>query len=176
MSHGYYWFDKYFVDKTICPRCKNPVITLNLTNKELKQIQQISEDETFIQEMISLKDNNLEEFNSRMQQFETCETLYKISTDESFINAMIQLKEKDPIEYQLKLQQLKNQLQQQEQINQQQVQTQTKPTEKQVTCPKCGSTSITAGQRGYSLIWGFIGSGNTVNRCSKCGHKWKPSK
>ena len=100
----------------------------------------------------------------------------QISTDESFINAMIQLKEKDPIEYQLKLQQFKNQLQQQEQINQQQVQTQTKPTEKQVTCPKCGSTAITAGQRGYSLIWGFIGSGNTVNRCSKCGHKWKPSK
>ena len=41
-------------------------------------------------------------------------------------------------------------------------------------CPRCGSTSITAGQRGYSLLWGFIGSGNTVNRCSNCGHKWKP--
>ena len=110
------------------------------------------------------------------EKYEGEYVLKQISTDESFINAMIQLKEKDPIEYQLKLQQFKNQLQQQEQINQQQVQTQTKPTEKQVTCPKCGSTAITAGQRGYSLIWGFIGSGNTVNRCSKCGHKWKPSK
>lgn len=43
-----------------------------------------------------------------------------------------------------------------------------------VKCPKCGSTSITAGQRGYSLLTGFIGSGKTVNRCAKCGYKWKP--
>lgn len=43
-----------------------------------------------------------------------------------------------------------------------------------VKCPKCGSTSITAGQRGYSLLTGFIGSGKTVNRCANCGYKWKP--
>lgn len=43
-----------------------------------------------------------------------------------------------------------------------------------VKCPKCGSTSITAGQRGYSLLTGFVGSGKTVNRCANCGHKWKP--
>ena len=48
------------------------------------------------------------------------------------------------------------------------------PQPKLPKCPRCGSTSITAGQRGYSLLWGFIGSGNTVNRCSNCGHKWKP--
>jgi len=41
-------------------------------------------------------------------------------------------------------------------------------------CPRCGSTAITAGQRGYSLLWGFLGSGNAVNRCSNCGNKWKP--
>lgn len=44
----------------------------------------------------------------------------------------------------------------------------------QVKCPKCGSTSITAGQRGYSLLTGFIGSSKTVNRCANCGHRWKP--
>ncbi len=33
--------------------------------------------------------------------------------------------------------------------------------------PKCGSTNITAGQRRYSLLTGFIGSGKTVNRCAK---------
>lgn len=44
----------------------------------------------------------------------------------------------------------------------------------QIKCPKCGSTAVTAGQRGFSLVTGFIGSGKTVNRCSKCGHKWKP--
>lgn len=43
-----------------------------------------------------------------------------------------------------------------------------------VKCPKCGLTSITAGQRGYSLLTGFIGSGKTVNRCANCGHRWKP--
>lgn len=41
-------------------------------------------------------------------------------------------------------------------------------------CPKCGSTAITAGQRGFSIITGFLGSGQTVNRCANCGYKWKP--
>lgn len=41
-------------------------------------------------------------------------------------------------------------------------------------CPKCGSTAVTTGERGYSLLTGFIGSGQTMNRCGKCGHKWKP--
>lgn len=43
-----------------------------------------------------------------------------------------------------------------------------------LTCPRCGSTAITTGSRGYSLITGFIGSGKTVNRCGKCGYSWKP--
>ena len=43
-----------------------------------------------------------------------------------------------------------------------------------LTCPKCGSTAVTTGQRGYSVITGFFGSGQTVNRCGKCGYKWKP--
>lgn len=41
-------------------------------------------------------------------------------------------------------------------------------------CPKCGSTSITTGSRGYSLFTGFLGSGKTVNRCGNCGYKWNP--
>ena len=41
-------------------------------------------------------------------------------------------------------------------------------------CPKCGSTAISTGKRGYSLLTGFIGSGATMNRCAKCGHKWQP--
>lgn len=43
-------------------------------------------------------------------------------------------------------------------------------------CPKCGSTSITTGSRGYSLFTGFLGSGKTVNRCGNCGYKWNPGK
>lgn len=43
-----------------------------------------------------------------------------------------------------------------------------------VRCPKCGSTSISTGSRGYSLAFGFIGANKTVNRCAKCGHRWEP--
>ena len=45
-----------------------------------------------------------------------------------------------------------------------------------VKCPKCGSTQITTGQRGYSLFSGFLGSNKTVNRCAACGYSWKPGK
>ena len=41
-------------------------------------------------------------------------------------------------------------------------------------CPKCGSTDIGVTNRGYSLMWGFIGSGKPMNVCKKCGYKWKP--
>ena len=43
-----------------------------------------------------------------------------------------------------------------------------------VCCPRCSSTSITTGQRGFSLLTGFIGSNKTVNRCAKCGYTWEP--
>lgn len=41
-------------------------------------------------------------------------------------------------------------------------------------CPKCGSTSIATVNRGYSLVWGFLGSGTPMNVCQACGHKFKP--
>ena len=44
-----------------------------------------------------------------------------------------------------------------------------------VSCPRCGSTQITTGQRGYKLLTGFLGSSKTVNRCANCGYKWEPS-
>ena len=43
-----------------------------------------------------------------------------------------------------------------------------------LTCPRCGSTAVATGSRGYSIVWGFAGSGKTVNRCGKCGYSWKP--
>lgn len=43
-----------------------------------------------------------------------------------------------------------------------------------VYCPRCGSTQITTGQRGYSFLTGFLGSNKAVNRCAKCGHTWEP--
>lgn len=47
-------------------------------------------------------------------------------------------------------------------------------TSNSVYCPKCKSTQISTGSRGYSMVTGFIGSGKTVNRCARCGHKWTP--
>lgn len=41
-------------------------------------------------------------------------------------------------------------------------------------CPVCGSTYISTVNRGYSVVWGFVGSGKAMNVCQKCGHKWKP--
>lgn len=43
-----------------------------------------------------------------------------------------------------------------------------------VVCPRCRSTEVRIGQRGYSAVSGFIGSGKTTNRCGKCGYTWNP--
>ena len=43
-------------------------------------------------------------------------------------------------------------------------------------CPKCGSTSLATINRGYSVVWGFIGSGAPVNVCQACGYKFKPGR
>lgn len=43
-----------------------------------------------------------------------------------------------------------------------------------IKCPKCGSTAVSTGARGFSIVTGFLGAGQTVNRCGNCGHKWKP--
>ena len=89
-----------------------------------------------------------------------------VSCDNTFIRAMSDLKEKDIIEYNLKMSQFKSQVQQQKSARQQ--------TSNQLRCPKCGSTNVSTGARGYSFVTGFVGAGKTVNRCGKCGHKWKP--
>ena len=51
---------------------------------------------------------------------------------------------------------------------------QNRNADKILCCPKCGSTAITTGQRGWKLTTGFLGSSKTVNRCGACGHTWKP--
>lgn len=97
----------------------------------------------------------------------TCEefqTLRYVSNDSSFIQAMEDLKQKDPIEFQLKLSQFKTQVEQQKSSD----------NSNKVSCPKCGCTDIGVTNRGYSIIWGFIGSGKSMNVCKKCGYKWKP--
>ena len=50
----------------------------------------------------------------------------------------------------------------------------TRNTPKVPCCPKCGSTALATVNRGYSIVWGFLGSGTPVNVCQACGHKFKP--
>jgi len=59
---------------------------------------------------------------------------------------------------------------------------------KQVMCPKCGSTQISAQKRGFSLgkavagavvmpvgvVAGFLGSKKIDITCLACGHRWSP--
>lgn len=46
--------------------------------------------------------------------------------------------------------------------------------EEPLRCPRCHSTSVVVGKRGYSLLMGFIGANKVINRCGKCGYKWEP--
>lgn len=95
--------------------------------------------------------------------------LSKISDSTDFYDAMIKLHDDDIIEYELKMSQFRSQVQAKEAEEERKKAEESKPR-----CPKCGSTSITAGQKGYSFWTGFLGSNKTVNRCSNCGHTWKP--
>lgn len=44
----------------------------------------------------------------------------------------------------------------------------------EIKCPKCGSTQVHAGKRGWNIWTGAIGSSKIVITCLKCGHKFKP--
>lgn len=92
--------------------------------------------------------------------------LEKISHDPHFLLSMIDLKNVDIIEFETKMSQFRNQVNQQNAIEEKKA--------GKVHCPKCGGTDIGVANRGYSLIWGFVGSGKTMNVCKKCGYKWKP--
>jgi hypothetical protein len=43
-----------------------------------------------------------------------------------------------------------------------------------VKCTKCGSTQVHAEKRGFSMIWGTIGSRKIFITCLKCGNRFKP--
>jgi predicted RNA-binding Zn-ribbon protein involved in translation (DUF1610 family) len=43
-----------------------------------------------------------------------------------------------------------------------------------VKCPKCGSTQIQAGKRGWSFWTGMIGMNKVTLTCLSCGNKFSP--
>ena len=96
-----------------------------------------------------------------------------------FLLAMIDLKKNDIIQYtnQMNAVNAKAEEESQKRYNEYLAKKKAEEEEKNtIRCPKCGSTQITTGQRGYSLFSGFLGSNKTVNRCAACGYSWKPSK
>lgn len=105
---------------------------------------------------------------------------YLLYTDNNpkVVHALMGLYKNDPIEYQIKMNQLKMQYEQQKEIKKQQKAQQQsqspKSDEPKLTCPKCGSSNITEGTKGFSLTTGFIGSSNFRYVCKNCGNKWKP--
>lgn len=99
------------------------------------------------------------------------EELMTLFDDRELTNAMLELKKNNLVEYKLKLQQLKNAKEQKKQIEQSQKQ---ESSDNKLTCPKCGSSNITEGTKGFSLTTGFIGSENFRYVCKNCGNKWKP--
>ena len=101
-------------------------------------------------------------------EIEELNIIREISENNDFIFKMMELKDKDIIEYETKMSQFRNQVSEKEQ--QKQVEANS------VKCPKCGSTSVQATTRGFSIVTGFVGSGSPRNVCQKCGHKWKPGK
>lgn len=94
--------------------------------------------------------------------------ILRASENFEVVKAMIELKKNDPIEYSIKLAQFKEMADNKRKAEE---------AERLIPkCPKCGSKSITTGQKGYGLVMGFLGSNKTVNRCGSCGHTWQPKK
>lgn len=118
----------------------------------------------------------LTEMNIEIQELMKIQTASK---DPNYILAMNDLKAKDIIEYTERYNKLVNQQHEmEEQKKAENLARQAKIEREQntVRCPRCGSTQITTGQRGYSLLTGFLGSNKTVNRCANCGYSWKPGR
>ena len=96
-----------------------------------------------------------------------------------FLLAMIDLKKSDIIQYTNQMNAVNAKAEEESQKRYDEYLAKQKAEEEEkntVRCPRCGSTQITTGQRGYSLFSGFLGSNKTVNRCAKCGYKWEPKR
>ena len=90
------------------------------------------------------------------------------NSNRQFLEAMIKLKETDIIEYESRMSQFRSQ------VHQQKVAEKQESSKPKLTCPKCGSSEVTEGTRGFTLTTGFLGSGNFRYVCKRCGNKWKP--
>lgn len=50
------------------------------------------------------------------------------------------------------------------------------PAADAVRCPRCRTTQVHAGKRGWNALTGLIGSGKVALTCLKCGHRFEPGR
>ena len=143
----------------LCPVCKNNNKQSSITNCESGYDFQYNN--------ICKKCGCDNLIDTGISMIETGTILFATDNFE-IVKKMIELKKNDTIEYSINLAQFKeiadNKRKEQEQEH------------LIPKCPRCGSSSITTGQKGYGLITGFWGSSKTVNRCGSCGHTWQPGR
>ena len=154
-KHGRLW--KIWIEddeknnNQICSDCGKKLITTNLIYKEVKIISKTSIQWDFYKAMMKLKEDDVIEFNIKLSQLPKPEPYIpsKPTTSSTVQKSTVSS------------------------VKQEEAKTQEPP---KPSCPKCGSTAITAGARGVNHFWGFIGASKTVNRCANCGHMWKPGR
>ena len=169
-----------------CPHCKETGNNLNKYETIIKKQQgnameclkgYLFLDKISDEEKICPHCGN-EIINLNIEKKEYCDVLLISNNNPQVVKPLLKLREEDPIEYQLKFNQLKIQYEQQKAIKKtaknNKVVEQKNSSDNKITCPKCGSTNITEGTRGFALTTGFVGSGKFRYVCKKCGNKWKP--
>ncbi|WP_320938216.1 hypothetical protein [Enterocloster lavalensis] len=63
------FFEGFLPANNTCPYCKGDLTDINISYEEFSIIKKVSNDITFIQAMIKLKQDNIIEYESRMCQF-----------------------------------------------------------------------------------------------------------
>lgn len=68
-SSGYsYWWKDSVVN---CPNCGYPMVNINFPAQDLAIIEQISEDVSFIEAMMNLRNKNIVEYTAKLSQFKS---------------------------------------------------------------------------------------------------------
>lgn len=125
---------------------------------------------------IICKDNNFSHTNTEFDIINSYSNVY--SKEPEFFDYMNELKEKDFNYFQSELNIMHQKIKEKEAEGRRlkEIQAQLKAERDKPKCPKCGSTYVALGTRGWSMLTGMIGSNNPMNVCQTCGYKWKPGK
>ena len=143
-----YYYDREIKRPGRCPKCFRKLEDTGMNSGELTTIYYYSKDPDFFDYMMDLKKNNPEKYQSEYDK-----------VDKEGTERLEQKNKQEAEERRLK-----------------KIQAQLKAERDKPKCPKCGSTYVALGTRGWSMLTGMIGSNNPMNVCQTCGYKWKPGK